>query len=338
MTGDRNPTRLQPAFALWVAAALLAATTVLPVIRGRGFAPLATGALACAIGIGLTWWAARQGQRSAATALLASTGLWAGLTGWLSTLLLDRIPVVAVASAAVCAVAVTALASRLAAGVGRVLVTAVAVVTVATAVAAGGITAGADVGQPARLAPVVVLLSLGLLARHSLAAGGLTQATFRLRTATEPAERSERQLTVAEEYLRGGLVGLATVAGAGAATLLATGNVTDVALGVGTALLLWTRSRLFERIAHVLPLRVAALSALLAGAARILAAAPTWGLAVGLLVLGVVTVCAARSDGWLVHRGRWLRAGELALAGTVAVTLPIAVGLFDFEPTIGAAG
>ncbi|MGW0434440.1 hypothetical protein ACWDV4_18110 [Micromonospora sp. NPDC003197] len=330
MTGDRNPASLQPAFALWTSAVLLCAAVALPVTRGHDVGTLVTGVLAGTTGTGLTWWAARQGQQAVATVLLASTGLWAGLTGGVATLLLDRIPVVAGAAAAVCAVAVTALASRLA-GVGRSLVTAVAVVTVVTAVAAGWITTGADPRQPVRVAPVIVLLSVGLLARYSLAAGGLTQATFRLRTAAEPVERSELQLTVAEEYLRGGLIGLSTAAGLCAAVLLGTGNVADVALGAAVTLLLWTRSRLFERIAHVLPLRLAALSALLAGAARILTAAPAWGLTVGLLVLVATTVYAAGSSGWLARRGRWLRIGELALAGAIAITLPIAVGLIDLD-------
>ncbi|GAB3158499.1 hypothetical protein GCM10027290_61880 [Micromonospora sonneratiae] len=337
VTADRDTATFQPAFVLWASAAALTAVMALPASRSRDAASLVVGLLACAVGTGLAWWAVRRGQRAVATALIASAGLWAGLAGWVATLLLNRVPVVAGAVAALCAALVTAGACRLA-GVGRTLAMAVAPVAVAAAVAAGCITAGVDARQPIRVAPVVIVLSLGLLARHSLGAGGLAQATFRLRAAAEPAARSERLITVAEEYLRGGLIGLATVAAGCAAFLIGTGGTPDVALGAGVALLLWTRSRLFEQAGHVLPLRLAAVAALLTGAARLLAALPAWGLMVGLLTLAAVTVWATGSGSGFRWPGRWLRLGELALAAVMAAALAAAVGLLDFDFTTRQAG
>jgi len=337
VTRDPSSPSSQPAFSFWAGAFALGAAVALPVARSDAAGSLVSAVVGCVVATGLTWWAARRQLPAAATAFLAVAGLWAAVTGWLGTLLLDRVVVVAAAVAAVCAAVVTAGTTRLA-NLDRALATAVAVATVAAAAAAGWITTGADGRQAARVAPVVIVLGLGLLARHALGAGGLAQAAFRLRAAGEPAAHPEQVVSSAEQYLRGGLLGLAAVAGTCAAILIGTGDTADVALGLAIALLLWTRSHLFTRAGHVLPLRVAALAAIATGAARLMAGAPAWALAVGLLLLAATTITTAghRLPFTVAGRPRWV--GELVLAGATVAALVVATGLFDIDPSTGTTG
>jgi hypothetical protein len=333
VTEARSVAARRPTFALWTAAAILAAAVALPVARAQRPASVLTGVLACAIASGLAWWAARLGERAAATAMITAAGLWAGEVGWLATVLLDRVAVVALAVAATCAAAAVAVASRLI-GVGRALATALAVAAVATAATAGLIVAGVDARQPVRILPAIVVLGIGLLPRFALGAGGMAEASFRLR-ARAASDAVDPVIAVAEQYLLGGLIGLGAVAGCCVTILVGSGGVADVWLGLGLGALLWSRSRLFAWTAQMLPLRLAGIAAVLAGAARLLAGEPdsAWGLAVVLALVAGVTVLAGTRRR---PAGRWPRLGELAVAFVTVAALVAATGVVDLAGVVAA--
>jgi len=337
VTEDQPDGKLQPAFALWSAATLLSGAILLPAARTVTGWTIATAGLAALVGLLLAGWGRRRGSVAAATALLAAAGLWAAVAGWLGTVLLDRMPVVAVSAGAVCAAVVVTFGSRLL-GIGRSLATALLVIAVAAAAVAAWAALSSDVRQPLRIVPVLVVLGVGLLPRYALGAGGLAEASFRLRAAAQsiPPEQVDRSVAVAEEHLLGGVIGLSATAGICAVLLAGTGDGRDVALGLGLALLLWLRARLFDRTRHVLPLRLAAGAVVLAGAVRVLLLGWAWVLPAGLTALLLTTIVFGSRRRGAARRSRWLRWAELGVAAATLVALAAATGLADLaDPVAG---
>ncbi|NUT20421.1 MAG: hypothetical protein HOV77_14640 [Hamadaea sp.] len=329
MTEDRQDGTLQPAFALWSAATVLGGAILLPTARGASWTTVATAGLAVVVALVLAWWGRRRTGAGPVTALLAVAGLWAALAGWLGTVLLDRVPVVAVAAATVCAAGIVTLTGRLL-GVGRPLATALLVLAMVAAAVAAWTALGSDVRQPLRVVPLAIVLGIGLLPRLALGAGGLAEASFRLRAAAQaiPPEQVDRSLHVAGEHLVGGLAGLGAGAGVCGVVLIGTGDHRDVALALGVALLLWLRSRLFARTRQVLPLRAAAAAIVLAGAVRVLLLGEEWALPAGLGAVLVLTI-AFGSRSRRTGRSRLLRVAEILVAAATVVVVVAATGLAD---------
>ncbi|NUR52657.1 MAG: hypothetical protein HOV71_31410 [Hamadaea sp.] len=330
MTEDRLGGTLQPAFALWSAATVLGGAILLPAARSATWTATATAGLAVVVALLLAWWGRRRTGSGPVTALLAAAGAWAALAGWLSTVLLDRVPVVAVAAAIVCAAGIVTIASRLL-GVGRPLATALLVAAMVAAVVAVWVALGSDVRQPLRIVPVLVVLGVGLLPRFALGAGGLAEASFRLRAAAQsaPPEQVDRSLRIAEEHLLGGLTGLAAGAGVCGAVLIGTGDYRDIGLALGLALLLWLRSRLFERTGQQLPLRLASGAILLSGAVRVLLLGWAWVLPAALAAVLVLTVAFGAHRVRRVGRSRLLRVAEILVAAATVAVLVAATGLAE---------
>ncbi|MCP2323910.1 hypothetical protein HDA40_002417 [Hamadaea flava] len=330
MTEDRLGGTLQPAFALWSAATVLGGAILLPAARVAEWTTIATAGLAVLVALSLAWWGRRRTGSGPVTALLAVAGVWAALAGWLSTVLLDRVPVVAAAAATVCAAGIVTIAGRLL-GFGRPLATALLVGAMVAAAVAAWAALGSDVRQPLRVVPVLVVLGVGLLPRFALGAGGMAEASFRLRAAGQavPPEQVDRSLRVAEEHLIGGITGLAAGAGVCGVVLIGTGDHRDVALALGLALLLWLRSRLFERTGQVLPLRLATAAVVLAGAVRVLLLGWDWALPAALGAVLVLTIAFGSRRVRSTGRGRLLRVGELLVAAATVVVLVAATGLAE---------
>ncbi|HET8640938.1 MAG TPA: EsaB/YukD family protein, partial [Pseudonocardiaceae bacterium] len=85
-SGHQWRSRTTVGFALAVAAAGLAAATLLPEARpARDAAALGVAAGVAALAVLAGWWADRTGYRRAAAAALATACLWGGLAGWLAS-------------------------------------------------------------------------------------------------------------------------------------------------------------------------------------------------------------------------------------------------------------
>lgn len=306
-------------FALWVAAALMPLGGGLVAARAVDAVSAATAAWACVLALVLGWRAIKLGHRAVVTALVAGAGLCAGLAGVTVASLLDRTLAASLAAGVVCASAVVVAAGwgyRDAPGALRTLAAAAAVVTVASTVVAAALALGVQFGPAARVLPLAVVLALGPLARESVGAGGIAEALLRLRLSGR-VDRGEidRMVARAEEHFRGVVIGLAVVGGGAAAALVWLGEAVDVLLGLGFGLLLWLRSRLFGRLWHVLPLRLAALVVPLLATVRLLAHGPAWGPAVALLALAGLALVATTGVAGRRWRGRWLWFGEIAVVG-----------------------
>lgn len=334
VTEERSGVAPRPGLALWSGAAVLAAAAALPVARSTTAASLTCAAFACVLAILLARWAARRDRRPESAALLATAGVWAGLAGWVASLMLDRMQVVALAAALGCAAAAIVLGGRWS-GTGRALGTAALTVAAAAALVAVWQVLGSDVWQAVRLLPAAVVVGVGLLPRYAVGAGGMAQAAFRVRVAGRlvPAE-VDRLVGVAREHLLGGLAGLGAVAAGCACALVTRDDIRDVALAVGYGLLLTTRARLFDGTGQRLALRATGSVVLLAAAARLLTGASTppqwwsgWLLPAALTAVAAMTVVAATRTPRSAGRGvRWV---ELALAAATLVALVVATGAAD---------
>jgi type VII secretion integral membrane protein EccD len=326
-------------FAIGVATAALAAAILLPQARQ----PRDAGALALAAVVALgclpvARWCARRGDRLAAQVLVGVAGLWGGLGGWLAGTQLDRPPAIGLAAALCGALIITILAQ----------VTVPATTPVATAQLAAAVVLGAAALPPAvlaltghdwlaavRLDGVLAVLVVGMLPRVSLTLGGLAGDDYRVRNfGLVTVERLAARIRQSAALLHGGIVGVSVV-GAGCAMLLADSASTwDRLLGPAVGLALVLRSRVFSRVPHIVPLRVAGLAALAAHgllAAREAVPPGAWlaavvpATAVGFVAMSAVPL----SD---VPRAHVKRLLNLAEAATVVALVPLvagALGCFD---------
>ncbi|MBE1532090.1 type VII secretion integral membrane protein EccD [Actinomadura algeriensis] len=210
----------------------------------------------------------------------------------------------------------------------------------AVAVAAAGVvSAGGLLGEPAhglRTAAVLLVLAAGALPRAAMTLGGLAGADQRAREhGRVPAGQVEARLHATEGILVGALAGTGGAAAA-AIVLLTTGGFRDQVLAGVVSLALVLRSRLFDRGAHVLCLRVAGVAGL--GAAGFAAAADTAGgrladwspglaLAVAAVIAGLSAVPLPR-----VPRARLRRVldwTELLVIVAMVAAAAAAYGTFD---------
>lgn len=121
-----------------------------------------------------------------------------------------------------------------------------------------------DAAQVLRVAPVLALLASGVLPRVSLSVGGLASADYRVRAA---GRLSGPALQARYRESHGLLVGALVAVGAvvvlcGAPLALRTESTWDPWLVLAISLVAMLRSRLFSRVVHVLPLRLAGVTAL----------------------------------------------------------------------------
>ncbi|WUH98889.1 type VII secretion integral membrane protein EccD [Spirillospora sp. NBC_00431] len=136
----------------------------------------------------------------------------------------------------------------------------------AVAVAATGVvSAGSALDEPAqglRTAAVLLVLAVGALPRAAMTLGGLASADQQARDQGRiPAGRVDDRLHATEELLIGALSGTGCCVVV-ATVLLATGGVRDQLLAGVVALAAVLRSRLFDRGAHILCVRVAGVAGL----------------------------------------------------------------------------
>ena len=355
--GGQWNSRTTLSFVLLVASAAAGLLPLLPYVRRPGdVAAIVSAVLLAALTVPGAWWAPlpRPRDRSdqqrvvsggakatgsqprahpaACHALIAVGILWAGLAGWLTAAGLGWAPP---------AVAVAAALAGLAAAIAARLVTTLATAHLAVlsflAAAAVVVTVAAWSWPPlsyGRVAGVLTVLVIGVLPRVSMAAGGLATADYRVRRAAlltqqELAERV-RQSTL---LLFGALIGAAVVGGLAGIGLAYADGLSDRLLGavVGVALLL--RSRVFSRIAHMTPLRLAGVAVLAAHAVRLGSlpdARPWLAVALGVLAAGLAALAIAPvSD---ITRARIKRTLNWSESVVVVVMIALAassIGLYD---------
>ncbi|MFY0406470.1 type VII secretion integral membrane protein EccD, partial [Solicola sp. PLA-1-18] len=252
--------------------------------------------------LGLTAWGAAFARPWTSQLAAAVAMGWAYLAGDAVGDVLGLDPRVTILVAGV-AVVLTAGAARLLtpAAMGHL---AAGVVLLVTAVAVGVIElSSVDVEQVYRVVPVAALLATGVVPRLSLSVGGLASADYRVRHSGQMTHAAlSRRYRDSNAVLVGTLVGISLVTAAACVPLtFSTQNPWDryLALSVGVALLL--RSRVYSRVQHMLPLRVAALAVLGLQVVRVAADLPElrpWLVpaAVGVLALAVGTSTLGMSD------------------------------------------
>jgi type VII secretion integral membrane protein EccD len=251
--------------------------------------------------VGATWVASRAGAGWVAYLSSIAAGLWA-MTG-AAELVLDQDGSLAAA------LSVGLGAAVLAAGLMRgftsratPLLAAAGVPLGASVVVLVGTTLGAESGVMVRVVALVAVLSVGVMPRVSIAVGGLSSADYRIRNAGRMTDQAlARRLQESGGLLIGALYGVALVVTSVGFWLAlrpeAWGHdLWDGLLGVSLAAAMLLRSRVFSRVADMLPLRVSAL----------------------LILLGTVLQLAGDYD----VLGTWLTA---AIAGVAAIALGVSL-------------
>ncbi|GLZ76492.1 type VII secretion integral membrane protein EccD [Actinorhabdospora filicis] len=229
-------------------------------LGGGSTAVLLTGVLICLLSVVVTWWSAAENHALARLAIIGGA-LWAWRVTHLATqsIVADNTSGEALrhvyGAGAALLVAVlcligTPLALPYVTGLGA-----------ATLLGSAGASALLLGGRPAPVASAVLLsalFSLGVLPRVSMSTGGLFGMDRRIQ-AGRPATTDDLRVRLEriDAMLCGGLVALAAVAALAAGVLVLDGGVFERWLGIGAGLALLTRSRVFDQIRHVAPLRVA---------------------------------------------------------------------------------
>ncbi len=323
-------------FALIIGAiGLLAATFYPDTRRPEDAASLAAAALVAALTMLGTWWAVPRGHRLPAGLLIATGMVWGGIGGWLVGVWSAWDQPGRWASALVGALAV-AIAAR--------IITSLATVHLATAVvlaaAAIGfaITAaqGWEVISAARVEIVLAVLLVGSLPRVSLSVGGLASADYRVRNSSMiTTDNLSERVRRSSWLLAGGLFGSSVVGGLTAIWLAYSDSDWDRWLSVLAGLALLLRSRMYSRVMHVVPLRLAGVMVLGAHGVRLVGdypgLRPWFVLLVGLVGTAVVALSALPlSEISHARTRRLLNWTEIGVVAVLVVLAAGALGVFQW--------
>jgi len=316
-------------FALHLAAFGLAAALLLPEVRQpRDPIGLALAATVAVLALCGGWWADRQGYHRAGWTLMATATLWGGAAGWLAGGFAGW-PWPALLASALTAALATAGLARLTTPNATAHLAATA--SLCAAALPSGVLAlsGLDPADGARVVAVLSILVIGVLPRISLTVGGLAGADYRVRNKGKVSEQElARTIRHSDVLLHGSLLAVAVIGVVTGLVLTASGASWDRALGLAIGLGLLLRSRVFSRIPHILPLRVAGMIVLIAQGVRELredAGAGAWSIAIA---VGAATIVVAVSAIHLseVARARLKQVLNLAEIVVVAATIPLVAG------------
>lgn len=215
-----------------------------------------------------------------------------------------------------------------------------ALITVAVGVACT-VSLFVDVAQAVRVLALLLAVCVGVLPRIALALGGLSNLDYEVRhSGATRTEQFEESLRDSDLLLLGAVVGAAVAATATVPLLVSTGGLPDLVLAALVGLLLIMRSRFFDRVAHVLPLRLGGVAGLaVVGVVAVLDRLPVllpWvpGIA---LVVGVSVAAISWVDLADVPRAslrRLLNGVEVAVVMALCVTLAWSMGLFGLVATL----
>ncbi|ASU81999.1 type VII secretion integral membrane protein EccD [Nocardiopsis gilva YIM 90087] len=219
---------------------------------------------------------------------------------------------------------------------------ALAVVTVA-----GGVVSAVgmfvDGAQGVRALAVLLVLGVGALPRIALAMGGLSSLDYEVRHSGQvDSERFEESLTSSDRLLLGAVLGFAVSAVGTVPLLVFMGRgLPDFLLAALLSLLLILRSRLFDRISHVLPLRVGGVAGLgitLMASIKLLPALGPWIPAIALVVGVAVSVLSwiRLADVPRASLRRVINGVEIVVVVALCATTAWAMGLFDLVTSLTA--
>lgn len=279
-----------------------------------------------------TWWAARFARSLDAQVAAAAALLWGFLLG---RAIAEPVPETVGLMVAVAVAAAVAGAARLLTAAATAHA-AFAVVVLAAVLLQGAATtlAGIEAMQGVRALPVLALLIVGVLPRVSLSVGGLASADYRVRHVGQlDLAALRRRYQASNDVLIGALLGIAAVVAALGIVLDLSSEPWDRTLAVVVTVAALLRSRVFSRIQHVLPLRLAA--GVVAVAAAVATAAADADLSPFLVPATAALVAAAVGVGSIsiseISRARvkrTLNIVEFLVVVTMLVVLAGALGLY----------
>jgi type VII secretion integral membrane protein EccD len=339
-SGRQWSSRTTVGFALAVASAVLAGVALLPEVRQpRNAMVLSLAAAVAVLGVVGAWWADRRGHPQAAWASGAMAVIWGGLAGWLASLYPAWPSAVSesvsLESALVGAMAIAAIA-RLATAAVTVYLAAVVLLFVAGLPAAAFALLGWEPMAALRLDAVLAVLMVGVLPRTSLTVGGLAGADYRVRNAGKvTGEELAARIRQSTELLHGGIAAVSVIGVVAGLVLTLAPSTWDRVLGLTVGLALVLRSRVFSRVPHILPVRLAGLFVLVAQgllAAREAVELGGWIIAVaaGLAVLGVALSAVDLSDVARARIKRLLNLAEMAVVVCMVAVAAGALGVYEW--------
>ncbi|GAA2085026.1 hypothetical protein GCM10009821_28130 [Aeromicrobium halocynthiae] len=315
----------------WAALALLA--PVAPADREVDLlAGVVPAVVAVAVLLFATWWASVNARPADAQVAAVVALVWGLLLG---RSIADPLSVQLVILTAVAMMAAMAGAARLLTA-DATAHAAFAVVALAAVLVEAGVTIGLAIDpiQAVRVLPVLGLLTVGVLPRISLSVGGLASADYRVRHVGQlDLAALRRRYRASNDILIGALLGIAGVVVVACVVLVLGDDPWDRTLALVVAVAAVLRSRVFSRIQHVLPLRVAGLVVLgVALAAVVLADGDLVPFLVpvtavlGAVALGIATVPISEISRARVKRT--LNIAEFLVVVTMLVVLAGALGLY----------
>lgn len=196
-----------------------------------------------------------------------------------------------------------------------------------------------------RLLAVLLALGIGALPRMALALGGLSGLDYEVRQVGQTDnERFEESLANSDRMLTGTILGVSAAATISVGLLAFTGDARrDLVLAALVSLALLMRSRLFDRVSHVLPVRLSGVLGLtLTGVAATMAHPWMSGVlpAVGLvLCVAVAAVSAIRlTDVPRASLRRILNGVEIVVVAGMCVAAVWALGVYEAVSTIRIGG
>lgn len=234
-------------------------------LGGSATAVILTGVLICLLSVVVTWWSAAENHALARLAIVGGA-LWAWRVAHLATagIVGDGMSGEATrhtygASAALLVAVLCLIGTPLA----LPYVTALGGVTLLGSVGAAALSMGAPLAPTAAGVLLAALFALGVMPRVSMTTGGLFGMDRRIQAGqTATTEDLRLRLERIDAMLCGGLVALSFSVAITSVILTLDGGVFEGWLGVGAAFALLTRSRVFDQIRHVAPLRIAGTAAL----------------------------------------------------------------------------
>lgn len=212
-----------------------------------------------------TWWAATFARALDAQVAAGVALLWGLLLG---RAVAEPVPDTIGLMVAVAVAAAVAGGARLLTPAATAHAAFAVVVLAAVLLEAAATTlAGLDPMQAVRALPVLALLVVGVLPRVSLSVGGLASADYRVRHVGQlDLAALRRRYQASNDILVGALLGIAAVVAVPGIVLDLSSEPWDRTLAVVVIAAALLRSRVFSRIQHVLPLRLAAVVVAVAAA------------------------------------------------------------------------
>jgi len=306
-----------------------------PTLLAVDTAPLlVTVTASTAVLVAMAAWGAHFAQAWVAQVCAGVAMGWGYLVGTAYGVALELDPAVTLIIAAVAVTAVAGVARLLTESATAHLAVAVVLLVAGLAIAIAELSS-VSIEQVFRVLPVLALLVSGVLPRLSLSTGGLASADYRVRhvgqMTTETLRSRYRQ---SNAILVGGLVGVSLVVVGTSVPLTFSDNVWDRYIALSLAIAAILRSRVYSRVQHMAPLRVAGIAVIVLQLVRLSEDVPglrPWVVVVVLaaLVLAVGVSTLSMSGITRARVKRVLNAVEFLVIVDLVVLLCGGLGVFS---------